>query len=86
MTQTADRISELRAKGRRAAVATLVATTGGAIRRLGETMWVDDQGAVQFQAGDGRSIALIRPSAHSPGNLDLRGQSVSAARHLGQGC
>jgi xanthine/CO dehydrogenase XdhC/CoxF family maturation factor len=46
MTQTADRISELRAKGRRAAVATLVATTGGAIRRLGETMWVDDQGAI----------------------------------------
>ena len=36
MTQTAERINELRAKGRRAAVATLVATTGGAIRRLGD--------------------------------------------------
>jgi xanthine dehydrogenase accessory factor len=46
MTLTADRISELREKGRRAAVATLVATTGGAIRRLGETMWVDDRGAI----------------------------------------
>ena len=46
MTATSDRISELRAKGRRAAVATLVATTGGAIRRLGETMWVDDHGAI----------------------------------------
>jgi xanthine dehydrogenase accessory factor len=46
MTLTADRISELRAKKRRAAVATLVATTGGAIRRLGETMWVDDHGAI----------------------------------------
>ena len=46
MTLTADRISELRQKGCRAAVVTLVATTGGAIRRLGETMWVDDQGAI----------------------------------------
>jgi xanthine dehydrogenase accessory factor len=46
MTLTADRINELRAKKRRAAVATLVATTGGAIRRLGETMWVDDHGAI----------------------------------------
>jgi xanthine dehydrogenase accessory factor len=46
MSQTAERISELRAKRRRAAVATLVATTGGAIRRLGETMWVDDHGAI----------------------------------------
>jgi xanthine dehydrogenase accessory factor len=46
MTLTADRIIELREKGRRAAVVTLVATTGGAIRRLGETMWVDDHGAI----------------------------------------
>src|SRR5215216_4135609 len=46
MTLISERISELRAKGRRAAVATLVATTGGAIRRLGETMWVDDQGDI----------------------------------------
>ena len=46
MTLTADRIAELRAHGRRAAVATLVATGGGAIRRLGETMWVDDHGAI----------------------------------------
>jgi xanthine dehydrogenase accessory factor len=46
MTQTADRISELRTKGGRAAVATLIATTGGAIRRLGETMWVDEHGAI----------------------------------------
>lgn len=46
MTQTADRISELRTNGRRAAVATLIATTGGAIRRLGETMWVDEHGAI----------------------------------------
>lgn len=46
MTLASDRIAELRAKGRRAAVATLVAATGGAIRRLGETMWVDDQGAI----------------------------------------
>jgi xanthine dehydrogenase accessory factor len=46
MTLTADRISELRERGRRAAVVTLVATTGGAIRRLGETMWVDDHGAI----------------------------------------
>src|SRR3954470_5130920 len=46
MTLTADRISELREKGCRAAVVTLVATTGGAIRRLGETMWVDDHGAI----------------------------------------
>ena len=46
MTLALERIAELRAKGRRAAVATLVATTGGAIRRLGETMWVDDHGAI----------------------------------------
>ena len=46
MTLTADRISELREQGRRAAVVTLIATTGGAIRRLGETMWVDDRGAI----------------------------------------
>ena len=46
MTLTSERIAELRANGRRAAVATLVATTGGAIRRLGETMWVDDQGTI----------------------------------------
>lgn len=46
MTIALERIAELRAKGRRAAVATLVATTGGAIRRLGETMWVDDHGAI----------------------------------------
>lgn len=46
MTPTLERITELRATGRRAAVATLVATTGGAIRRLGETMWVDDHGAI----------------------------------------
>lgn len=46
MTLAADRISELREKRRRAAVVTLVATTGGAIRRLGETMWVDDHGAI----------------------------------------
>jgi xanthine dehydrogenase accessory factor len=46
MTTTSDRIAELRAKGRRAAVATLVATTGGAIRRLGESMWVDEMGAI----------------------------------------
>jgi xanthine dehydrogenase accessory factor len=63
MTQTADRISELRAKGRRAAVATLVATTGGAIRRLGETMWVDDQGAIVGSVTiggcvDGRAVEL----------------------------
>jgi xanthine dehydrogenase accessory factor len=63
MTQTADRISELRAKGRRAAVATLVATTGGAIRRLGETMWVDDHGAIVGSVTiggcvDGRAVEL----------------------------
>src|SRR5688572_7866431 len=46
MTLAFERIAELRAKGRRAAVATLVATTGGAIRRLGETMWVDDHGSI----------------------------------------
>lgn len=46
MTSTSERITELRARGRRAAVATLIATTGGAIRRLGETMWVDDHGAI----------------------------------------
>ena len=63
MTQTADRISELRAKGRRAAVATLVGTTGGAIRRLGETMWVDDHGAIVGSVTiggcvDGRAVEL----------------------------
>lgn len=46
MTPVSDRIDELRANGRRAAVATLVATSGGAVRRLGETMWVDDHGAI----------------------------------------
>ncbi|HEX6049492.1 MAG TPA: XdhC family protein [Gemmatimonadaceae bacterium] len=46
MTLTSDRIAELRACERRAAVATLVAATGGAIRRLGETMWVDEEGAI----------------------------------------
>jgi xanthine dehydrogenase accessory factor len=46
MTPVSDRISELRAGGRRAAVATLVATSGGAVRRLGETMWVDETGAI----------------------------------------
>lgn len=63
MTQTADRIRELRAKGRRAAVATLVATTGGAIRRLGETMWVDDHGGIVGSVTiggcvDGRAVEL----------------------------
>ena len=63
MNQTAERISELRAKGRRAAVATLVATTGGAIRRLGETMWVDDHGAIVGSVTiggcvDGRAVEL----------------------------
>ena len=63
MTQTAERINELRAKGRRAAVATLVATTGGAIRRLGETMWVDDEGAIVGSVTiggcvDGRAVEL----------------------------
>lgn len=63
MTLTAERISELRAKGRRAAVATLVATTGGAIRRLGETMWVDDHGGIVGSVTiggcvDGRAVEL----------------------------
>ena len=63
MTQTTDRIAELRTKGRRAAVATLVATTGGAIRRLGETMWVDDAGAIVGSVTiggcvDGRAVEL----------------------------
>lgn len=63
MTLTNDRITELRAKGRRAAVATLVATTGGAIRRLGETMWVDDQGMIVGSVTiggcvDGRAVEL----------------------------
>lgn len=63
MTQTTDRITELRTKGRRAAVATLVATTGGAIRRLGETMWVDDHGAIVGSVTiggcvDGRAVEL----------------------------
>lgn len=63
MTLTAERISELREKGRRAAVATLVATTGGAIRRLGETMWVDDHGAIVGSVTiggcvDGRAVEL----------------------------
>ena len=70
MTQTADRISELRAKGRRAAVATLVATTGGAIRRLGETMWVDDQGAIVGSVTiggcvDGRAVELAEEALRS---------------------
>src|SRR5215216_2021003 len=63
MTPTSDRINELRAKGRRAAVVTLVATTGGAIRRLGETMWVDDHGAIMGSVTiggcvDGRAVEL----------------------------
>jgi len=63
MTLTTERITELRAKGRRAAVATLVATTGGAIRRLGETMWVDDHGAIVGSVTiggcvDGRAVEL----------------------------
>ena len=63
MTLTTDRITELRAKRRRAAVATLVATTGGAIRRLGETMWVDDQGSIVGSVTiggcvDGRAVEL----------------------------
>jgi xanthine dehydrogenase accessory factor len=70
MTQTADRISELRAKGRRAAVATLVATTGGAIRRLGETMWVDDHGAIVGSVTiggcvDGRAVELAEAALRS---------------------
>lgn len=70
MTQTADRISELRAKGRRAAVATLVATTGGAIRRLGETMWVDDHGAIVGSVTiggcvDGRAVELAETALRS---------------------
>jgi xanthine dehydrogenase accessory factor len=70
MTQTADRISELRAKGRRAAVATLVATTGGAIRRLGETMWVDDRGAIVGSVTiggcvDGRAVELAEEALRS---------------------
>jgi xanthine dehydrogenase accessory factor len=80
MTQTADRISELRAKGRRAAVATLVATTGGAIRRLGETMWVDDHGAIigSVTIGgcvDGRAVELaetaLRTGASQRASLPL---------------
>src|SRR5688500_20271243 len=63
MTLTSERISELRAKGRRAAVATLVATTGGAIRRLGETMWVDEHGSIVGSVTiggcvDGRAVQL----------------------------
>ena len=63
MTLISDRIDELRAKQRRAAVATLVATTGGAIRRLGETMWVDESGAIigSVTIGgcvDGRAVEL----------------------------
>ena len=63
MTQISDRIDELRAKHRRAAVATLVATTGGAIRRLGETMWVDERGAIVGSVTiggcvDGRAVEL----------------------------
>jgi xanthine dehydrogenase accessory factor len=63
MTLTAERITELRARGRRAAVATLVATTGGAIRRLGETMWVDDHGMIVGSVTiggcvDGRAVEL----------------------------
>jgi xanthine dehydrogenase accessory factor len=63
MTLAADRISELREKQRRAAVVTLVATTGGAIRRLGETMWVDDHGAIVGSVTiggcvDGRAVEL----------------------------
>ena len=44
-------------------MATLVATTGGAIRRLGETMWVDDHGAIVGSVTiggcvDGRAVEL----------------------------
>ena len=63
MPTTSERIAELRATGRRAAVATLVATTGGAIRRLGETMWVDDHGMIVGSVTiggcvDGRALEL----------------------------
>jgi len=63
MTLTSERITELRASRRRAAVATLIATTGGAIRRLGETMWVDDHGAIVGSVTiggcvDGRAVEL----------------------------
>ena len=63
MTHNPDRITELRTNGRRAVVATLVATTGGAIRRLGETMWVDDHGAIVGSVTiggcvDGRAVEL----------------------------
>ena len=63
MPTTSERIAELRATGRRAAVATLVATTGGAIRRLGETMWVDDHGLIVGSVTiggcvDGRAVEL----------------------------
>jgi xanthine dehydrogenase accessory factor len=63
MPNTSERIAELRANGRRAAVATLVATTGGAIRRLGETMWVDDHGLIVGSVTiggcvDGRALEL----------------------------
>lgn len=70
MTVTAERISELRAKQRRAAVATLVDTTGGAIRRLGETMWVDDHGAIVGSVTiggcvDGRAVELAEDALRS---------------------
>jgi xanthine dehydrogenase accessory factor len=63
MTSTTERITELRAKRRRAAVATLVATTGGAIRRLGETMWVDEHGSIVGSVTiggcvDGRAVEM----------------------------
>jgi xanthine dehydrogenase accessory factor len=81
MTLTADRINELRAKKRRAAVATLVATTGGAIRRLGETMWVDDHGAIVGSVTiggciDGRAVELAETVLHS-------GASVRVSLPLG---
>src|SRR5690242_20584463 len=80
MTLTADRIKELRATQRRAAVATLVATTGGAIRRLGETMWVDDHGAIVGSVTiggcvDGRAVELaetvLRSGASARATLPL---------------
>lgn len=81
MTTTSDRITELRATGRRAAVATLVATTGGAIRRLGETMWVDDQGAIVGSVTiggcvDGRAVELAEEVLRT-------GQSRRASLPLG---
>ena len=81
MTLTSERITELRAKGRRAAVATLVATTGGAIRRLGETMWVDEQGTIVGSVTiggcvDSRAVELAEDVLRS-------GESLRASLALG---